>query len=163
VEQGESAGTVNASSPETPARGTDSPWKLWTERVLRWGLGVIFVYAAYSKILDAPSFAEEISYYHMLPMQQVNWMAIFLPWLELVCGICLLTGFSWRGAMWLVIAMLIMFTYAIGHAVHEGRDIRCGCFGHGESAERVGYVAIGRDLVMIATAVVALFLRRSRN
>jgi uncharacterized membrane protein YphA (DoxX/SURF4 family) len=137
-----------------------APWKLWTERILRWGLGVIFVYAAYSKIWNPQMFAEEVSYYHMLPMQQVNWLVIFLPWLEMICGLALIFGVSHRGATILVIGMLIVFTYAIAHAVHEGRDIQCGCFGHGASAERVGYLAIVRDLVMLVAAVTAFLLSR---
>lgn len=162
MEGSQSADRVTEPATLAPSSGPGpTPWKLWTERVLRWGLGVIFVYAAYSKILFTATFAEEISYYHMLTMQQINWLVIFLPWLELVCGVCLLVGRYERGAMVLVIGMLLIFTYAIGHAVYEGRDIRCGCFGHGESAERVGYVAIARDLLMIAAGVIALVLGKS--
>jgi uncharacterized membrane protein YphA (DoxX/SURF4 family) len=135
-------------------------WKVWLERVCRWALGLIFIYAAYSKIWDPSYFAEEISYYHMLPKWGVNWMAIFLPWLELVCGLCLLTGLFARGAMLLVIGMLVVFTYAIAHAVSEGRDIRCGCFGHGADARRVGLLAILEDLAMLAAGVVSLWLQR---
>ena len=148
-----------AGDAAVPVRGC----KLWTERILRWALGVIFVYAAWSKIWNPQLFAEEISYYHMLTMQQVNWMAIFLPWLEMICGLALIFGITRRGATILVIGMLIAFTYAIGHAVHEGRDIQCGCFGHGESAERVGYLTIGRDLVMIVAAVTVFFLNRGSS
>ena len=144
-------------------------WKLWTEHVLRWGLGIIFLWAALtpnapttSKIWDPAAFAEEVSYYHMLPMWGVNWMAIFLPWLELVCAVALLTGIGRRGANVLVILMLVVFTYAIGHAVHEGRDISCGCFGHGEAAEHVGYVAIGRDALMLAAAAGVWVLNKSK-
>lgn len=135
-------------------------WKLWIERILRWALGVIFVYAACSKIWDPGLFAEEVSYYHMLTMQQVNWLVILLPWLEMICGLALIFGIAPRGATILVIGMLIVFTYAIGHAVHEGRDIQCGCFGHGASAERVGYLAIARDLAMIVAAATVLALTR---
>jgi uncharacterized membrane protein YphA (DoxX/SURF4 family) len=145
------------------ASAASGAWKTWLERVLRWALSVIFLYAAYSKIADPAGFAEEISYYHMLPLWATNWMAIFLPWLELLCGLALLSGIGKQGALILVIAMLVVFTYAIGHAVHEGRDIRCGCFGHGESAERVGYLAIARDLLMLAAASLALGLGRRIN
>lgn len=154
--------TTTASANPAPSVLTPPRWKRWTERVLRWALGGIFVYAAYSKILQPALFAEEVSYYHMLSMQQINWLVIFLPWLELVCGLCLLLGVGSRGALVLVVGMLVVFTYAIGHAVHEGRDIRCGCFGHGESAERVGYLAIARDLAMIAAAVAALVFQQQR-
>ena len=164
MEPGRSTEGIGASgSAVRPATQVAREWKRWAERVLRWGLGIIFIYAAYSKIFDPAFFAEEISYYHMVPKWGENWMAIFLPWLELVCGVALISGVGKRGALVLVIGMLVVFTYAIGHAVHEGRDIRCGCFGHGESAERVGRVAIVRDLAMIAAAGAALALGREKK
>jgi uncharacterized membrane protein YphA (DoxX/SURF4 family) len=154
-------------SEATQTATIDAPagtgWKVWTERILRWALGVIFIYAAYSKIWDPIYFAEEISYYHMVPRWAENWMAIFLPWLELVCGVCLIVGVAARGAMWLVIGMLIVFTYAIAHAVGEGRDIRCGCFGHGESARRVGMIAILEDVAMLVGACVSLWLQKRNS
>ena len=71
-------------------------------QVVRLVVGVVFIYASYYKIVEPASFARSIWYYHMVPGSLINLMALFLPWLELVCGLCLILGVWYRGAIVLV-------------------------------------------------------------
>lgn len=139
---------------------TRSPVRLWITRVLRWVLGVLFVWAGSLKIIDAAGFAESVSYYHLLPMAGVNWTAIFMPWLEVVCGVALITGVCDRGAAVLVALMLVVFIGALGYSIQRGLDINCGCFGLSESSKQVGYLDIGRNLLLLAAAVAVFFLAK---
>lgn len=140
--------------------GKPPAWKIWTARLLRWALAVVFIWAGSLKILHAERFAEAVYYYHLLPMDLVNWVAIFMPWLEVVCGVALLTGVCARGAAALVIPMMIVFMAALGYSIYRGLDINCGCFGLSESGKRVGYLEIGRNLLLLAAAVGVLILEK---
>ena len=67
-------------------------------------------------------------------------MAMALPWLELVAGICLLGGIFVGGALLAGAGMAAMFTFVIAWALYQGLDITCGCFGSG--TERITYVTL---------------------
>jgi len=101
-------------------------------------LGVIFVYAAYTKLHFNGAwhlrdyyflFAMGIDSYRMLPLSVVNWMAWILPWLELGLGTLLIIGAGVRWAGLMITGLLVMFMIALTHAALGGLEINCGCFG----------------------------------
>ena len=55
-------------------------------------LGIIFVYASWDKIAHPIEFAKAIENYHVVPFGLENMIAMVLPWLELIVGICLIMG-----------------------------------------------------------------------
>ena len=91
-------------------------------------LGIVFIVASYYKVVYPNEFAESIWYYHLVPGSLINLMALILPWVELVCGVCLIVGVFYRGAVWLVNLMMVVFIIALWSAVSRGLDIDCGCF-----------------------------------
>jgi hypothetical protein len=66
----------------------------WLHRVLGLVLGGIFLYAAHAKVLDPRPLVTIIWNYRILPPGPVNLMAIYMPWMELLVGITLVTGFK---------------------------------------------------------------------
>jgi uncharacterized membrane protein YphA (DoxX/SURF4 family) len=102
-----------------------SPWL--TVRV-QIALGLFFVAAALPKIVDPPSFAHMIYNYKIVPSVLLNFMALTMPWVELLAGLALIFGI-WRDtANTLVAAMLVMFIIAISINLARGNAIDCGCF-----------------------------------
>ncbi|MEA1882775.1 MAG: MauE/DoxX family redox-associated membrane protein, partial [Candidatus Marinimicrobia bacterium] len=53
-------------------------------------VGIIFIYASWDKIAHPAEFAKAIGNYHAVPFGLENMMAMVLPWLELLVGICLI-------------------------------------------------------------------------
>jgi hypothetical protein len=96
--------------------------------LLRLLLGVLFIYASIGKITQPEAFARNIADYQILPIVLVNFTAIILPWLELICGLCLVFGFKVRSAVLLVIFLMLIFDFAVFDALVRGLQIRCGCF-----------------------------------
>jgi rhodanese-related sulfurtransferase/uncharacterized membrane protein YphA (DoxX/SURF4 family) len=91
-------------------------------------LGGIFVYASYEKILRPASFAEVVYNYQILPDTLVNLASIFLPWLELLVGLCLILGVWLSGAILIGNLLLIAFLSTLVFNIARGLDIDCGCF-----------------------------------
>jgi hypothetical protein len=58
-------------------------------------------------------------------------VALFLPWVEIVCGAALMLNIAYRGALFLTAGMLATFVVGFGSTRPRGLDIACGCFGHG--------------------------------
>ena len=61
-------------------------------------LGIIWIWASINKIQDPAAFARAINNYHVIPFGLENAIAIFLPWLELIIGIFLISGILVNGA-----------------------------------------------------------------
>jgi len=93
-------------------------------------IGALFVYAGAVKIIDPVEFARDIDNYKILPWQPSVWIALYLPWLEILCGLALITRILFRGAVFIVTGLMIVFVVASIVARARGLDVSCGCFGH---------------------------------
>ena len=122
-----------------------------TARIL---VGGILIYASASKIIDPGGFARAIDNYHIIPFGLENIMAIILPWLELIVGICLIIGVFIDGAAFLVIIMMVVFISAITFAIFNGYNIECGC--GLKPGELVGIRKIIEDLIYLILALIIL-------
>lgn len=119
-------------------------------------LGFMFIYASIDKIINPAEFAKQIGYYKALPFGLENLLAIVLPWLELIVGICLLAGLLVDGATVLSIIMMLVFILAISQAMLRGIDITCGCFKVSADSENLGLNTIIRDIVFLIMSFIVL-------
>ena len=95
--------------------------------IIRFLLGLIFVYASYDKILDPGNFARDISNYHVVPFGLENTIAIILPWLELIIGLGIIIGVCINASVFITGGLLIVFIILITQAILRGFNIDCGC------------------------------------
>ncbi len=130
--------------------------------VLRLVIGGTFIVASYYKIIHPGDFAKSIWYYHMVPGSLINLMALILPWFELLAGLALIFGFLYRGAVWAVVLMNVMFMIALASAISRGLDIECGCFKAASGAGDEARDTLIRDAVLMVGMVVLLFSRSKR-
>jgi putative oxidoreductase len=101
----------------------------WLRVALRLILGGVFIYAAWDKLIHPDYFAENIMDYEMVPKSLVNLMAVWLPALELVLGICLVAGFWTQAVALLLGGLCAVFIGAIAVALLRGIPLHaCGCF-----------------------------------
>src|SRR5262245_62033283 len=132
---------------------------------LHWALGIalggVFLYACYDKILHPLEFAKIVYHYQVvgpsrtLPRLVPNLLAVTLPWVELLLGLCLVTGLWRREAGALSGVLLVVFIVAVSSALARGINLEsCGCFsvtGEGRSA---GLKLILGDLALLAGALI---------
>jgi uncharacterized membrane protein YphA (DoxX/SURF4 family) len=102
------------------------PWLTLAGRVL---LGLVFITAALTKIIDPPGFAKAIWAYGLFPAWSLNPLALVLPWLELCCGLALCFGFWLRSASLWLGTLLLSFCLAIAINLVRHHPVDCGCFG----------------------------------
>ena len=125
-------------------------------------IGGIFIYASFYKIIDPAIFARSIWYYHMVPGSLINLMALILPWLELICGLALIFGIFYRGAVLWVNLMTVMFIAALAYTIVQGIDIDCGCFKASGSATGPAWNALLFDLGILLFTL-QMWIGRSRR
>jgi uncharacterized membrane protein YphA (DoxX/SURF4 family) len=116
----------------------------WAELVLRWIIGIIFVYASIHKIAQPAVFAKIIYGYYLFPDFSINLIAILIPFLELYSGIFLLLGVYPRSASIVTSGLLFGFIIAISINLIRGHEFDCGCF----SFESFGYESSAAELLV---------------
>lgn len=125
------------------------PWLLYCSRFV---LGAVFIVASVDKIAYPAAFAESITAYGLVPYPLVNLLALFIPWLELLCGLALLAGNALRPNGATLAALLALFVVAIASALLRGLTIDCGCFGK-EHATPVSWMKVAEDCGLFLLAL----------
>ena len=129
-------------------------------RWLHWLLGIVlggvFLYASFSKLLDPRPLVTIIWGYRILPAGPINLMAIYMPWMELLIGLGLLTGLGRRSAALWAMLLLVMFELALGVNAIRGVNVACGCFSSSAEDVHNAWVLVLRDLPMLLAALVML-------
>jgi putative oxidoreductase len=126
-------------------------------RILDLIVGGVFVYAGVLKILDPVQFANDIDNYKTLPWFVSVRLALYLPWLEILCGLAVIFRFFYRGGLSILTALIAVFIGATVVAKMRGLDITCGCFGHASKNWNFSTHLI-LDLLILLAAL-ALFSR----
>jgi putative oxidoreductase len=117
--------------------------------MLRILAGGLFVVAGALKAFNPANFAADIDHYHLLPYFALAPLALYLPWLEIICGLAVIASCAFRrSALVLLFALTVVFTGAVVSAMIRGLDISCGCFGAG-SAMPLSYALI-RNVILLA-------------
>ena len=104
------------------------PRILW--RVIAIIIGGLFIYAGAVKVIDPVEFARDVDNYKMLPWQMSVGTGLYLPWLEIFCGLSLVVRVLYRGSVFILTALMTVFIVITIIAKARGLDISCGCFGH---------------------------------
>ncbi|MBU1220390.1 DoxX family membrane protein [Myxococcota bacterium] len=149
----------------TLQRFWNHPAHSWVSLLPRLITGITFIIAAWPKILNPDDFAWSINMYQMLGREYINFMAVTLPWLEMITGVAIIIGFRTRAMAFLLCGMLVMFIVALTYAIVNHIEMPgCGCFSQ-EGAKaidayksEVGYGLLIRDwLMFFAMGYVWLF------
>jgi uncharacterized membrane protein YphA (DoxX/SURF4 family) len=122
---------------------------------LRIGLGALFIYTGAGKAMDPAAFLFNIRSFAILPDPYAAWTAMGLPWLEILCGLALITGVLAEGGLTCIAGMLAVFLWAFIYSWQRGIDVACGCFGKQESATNYT-LAITQDALLLAVALALL-------
>ena len=119
--------------------------------ICRLTLAIIFFYAGIEKIVNPRDFAVAIYNYQLLPDFAINLSAIFLPWLEVLIALSLVSGIYTRGAALISALLFLTFATALTINLVRGLDISCGCFG--ASSGNINWFYLARDLSLFCMSV----------
>jgi peroxiredoxin/uncharacterized membrane protein YphA (DoxX/SURF4 family) len=123
--------------------------------ISRFLLAGVFAVAGIAKLSDLTGTRKTLADFGV-PEFLARGSAVLLPLLEMACAAALIPAFTaWWGATG-VLAMLLLFTAAIGFNLARGRTPDCHCFGQLHS-ERIGWKTIARNAFLSAIAAVVVW------
>jgi putative oxidoreductase len=95
----------------------------------RLAVGGVFIWAGLLKIFDPLGFAQNIANYRIFSQSVSLFLALILPWIEVICGLSLVMGIFRETASFILSGSLVVFLGLIIVTLIRGLDIDCGCFG----------------------------------
>jgi uncharacterized membrane protein YphA (DoxX/SURF4 family) len=126
--------------------------------ICRLTLATIFFYAGIEKIINPSEFAIAIYNYRLLPDYAINFVAILLPWLEVIIAINLISGINVRGSALLSALLFLTFAIALTINLLRGLDISCGCFG--AFSGNINWFYLVRDFSLFCISIFVMIYDR---
>jgi putative oxidoreductase len=121
---------------------------------IRLVLGFVFIYAGAEKIASPINFAESISNYQLLNAFFITLAAVLLPWIEVFCGVLLVSGSAVRENAFIISTMLLVFIIAGLISIARGLDIDCGCFG--DDSAKLGFLKIFENILLLIAGIMLM-------
>jgi rhodanese-related sulfurtransferase/uncharacterized membrane protein YphA (DoxX/SURF4 family) len=120
-------------------------------RFVRWSLGIVFMYAGGTKLVDIEAFSVLIDSYGIVPEGLILPTAVGLPLLEIFAAAGLMADL--RGSLTAISGLVVVFMAVLSYGIWMGLDIDCGCFGPEDPESRAYHglrPALYRDFTMLA-------------
>ena len=128
-------------------------------KIIRWSVGLLFIFSGLIKANDPLGLS-----YKMQEFFEV-WGIAFLDdyslafalcmnTLEIVTGIALLIKFPYKQTLWLLLGLILFFTFLTGYALFSGKIKTCGCFG--DCIPLTPKVSFIKDLVLMFAIIILL-------
>jgi len=122
--------------------------------VSRFVLAFVFLGAGTSKLVNRRSFVNAVLNYRLVTEPAAEFIGKWLPVLEIVSGIALVSGVMEKFTALIVGSLLILFILAVVVNLVRGRPIDCGCVGAsaGRASSTISLWTVARNIVLLAMA-----------
>jgi len=136
----------------------------WLGMVIRLVLGVVWLWAGWSKVRDPLRFVQAVRAYDATPEWLSQAIAYGLPVLELCLGVVLIIGIAVRMSAIASAALVVVFMIGTIQAAARGLKLDCGCFGGGGQTLGPTHYTLDllREIVMLALAAYLIVWPRTR-
>lgn len=136
-------------------------------QVIRILVGVLFIFSGLIKANDPSGLAykmeEFFELWHMTFLSPYSLgLSIAIIAFEIIAGVGLLLGYAFRQFSFLLLLLMIFFTFLTGYAVWfehaHHRELKCGCFG--DCIPLTAMQSFTKDIVLLVLVIILLVARR---
>lgn len=132
-------------------------------KTLRWTVGLLFIFSGLIKANDPLGLS-----YKMQEFFEVWGLAflddyslafsLFMNTLEIVAGIALIVKFPYKQTLWLLMGLIVFFTFLTGYALFSGKIKTCGCFG--DCIPLTPKVSFIKDIILLLAILILLINKK---
>lgn len=130
----------------------------------RFFVGILFIISGLIKLNDPIGFSIKLEEYFVV--FGMDWlsayalaMSVIICAVEVVLGIALLFGIMQKQLSWVLLLMIIFFTWLTGYSAVTGKVTDCGCFG--DAIKLTPWQSFTKDLVLLVFITI-IFLARNK-
>ncbi len=97
-------------------------------------VGLLFIFSGLVKAIDPLGLSYKMQeFFELWGMMQFNehtlWLSVVMIAFEIIAGAALLLGWQMKLFSWLLLLLILFFTFLTGYAYLSGKFKNCGCFG----------------------------------
>lgn len=97
-------------------------------------VGLLFIFSGLIKANDPLGLAYKMQeYFDLWNLTALDphslWLSVVMIAFEIIAGVALLLGWQMRLFSWLLLLLILFFTFLTGYAYYSGKFTNCGCFG----------------------------------
>jgi len=127
--------------------------------ILRWTVGLLFIFSGLIKANDPLGLSYKMQeFFDVWGIQFLNdytlAFALIMNTLEIVAGIALLIQFPYKQTLWLLLGLIVFFSFLTGYALFSGKIKTCGCFG--DCIPLTPKTSFIKDIVLLVSIVILL-------
>lgn len=128
---------------------------LW---LIRWLVGLLFIFSGLIKVNDPIGLSYKMQeFFEVWGLHGFNDYTLFLSVamnsFEVLAGVAIIIGWKMEWFSWLLLLLIIFFTFLTGYALFSGKIKTCGCFG--DCIPLTAAQSFYKDLILL---VLILFL-----
>ena len=133
-------------------------------KILRWSVGILFIFSGLIKANDPLGLSYKMQeFFDVWGIGFVSdgvtmSFAVLMNVLEIVAGIALLIKFSYKQTLWLLLGLILFFSFLTGYALFSGKIKTCGCFG--DCIPLTPKTSFIKDLLLLVAIVILLFYQK---
>ena len=114
-------------------------------------VGLLFIFSGLVKAIDPLGLSYKMQeFFELWGMTQFNdhtlWLSIVMIAFEIIAGVALLLGWQMKLFSWLLLLLILFFTFLTGYAYLSGKFKNCGCFG--DCIPITPITSFGKDIVL---------------
>ena len=132
--------------------------------IIRWTVGLLFIFSGLIKANDPLGLSYKMQeFFEVWAWQGLHEFTLVFAMLmnvfEVVAGIAVIIGWRMKLFSWLLLLLIIFFTFLTGYALFSGKIKTCGCFG--DCLPLTPAQSFGKDIFLLVLILV-LFAYRNR-
>ena len=135
-------------------------------KILRWSVGLLFIFSGLIKANDPLGLSYKMQ--EFFDVWGMNFfsdytlaLALVMNTLEIVAGIALLIQFPYKQTLWLLLGLIVFFTFLTGYAFLSGKIKTCGCFG--DCIPLTPKTSFIKDIILFSAIVILLFTQKKNK
>ncbi len=132
--------------------------------LIRWTVGLLFIFSGLIKANDPLGLSFkmqeffEVWSWHTFHEYTLS-MAFIMNVFEVLAGVAVIIGWRMKLFSWLLLLLILFFTFLTGYALFSGKITACGCFG--DCLPITPAQSFGKDIFLLLLILV-LFVNRNR-
>ncbi|MEQ9405454.1 MAG: DoxX family protein [Cyclobacteriaceae bacterium] len=134
----------------------------------RYAVGALFIFSGLIKVNDPVGtaikleeyfevFAYDIAPFFEWFVPAALFLSVFLSVLEVVLGVALIIGYRMKITAWVLLSMIVFFTFLTFYSAYFNKVTDCGCFG--DAIKLTPWQSFYKDIILLILIVV-IFLKK---
>ncbi len=128
-------------------------------KFLRWSVGILFIFSGLIKANDPLGLSYKMQeFFDVWGMNFFSdytlWLALIMNTLEIIAGVALLIKYPYKQTLWLLLALIVFFSFLTGYALFSGKIKTCGCFG--DCIPLTPQTSFIKDIILLIAIVILL-------